>query len=138
MNHHARHKVPKAEPISFGRIMALIVVAALGMAALLAWRQHLYRASIPDWPSAVGQVVGNRIVVVGTQERSYQPDAILYQAEVDVKYTRDGVQTTRWFPVYRVDSSRADVALWLESKKSKQCMIRWNPRNPEDVVVTLH
>lgn len=120
------------------RIVAWIMVAVLGVAAILIWRQHFYRASIPNWPSAVGQVVGNRIVVVGTQERGYSSGAILYRAQVDVKYTRDGVQETQWFPVYRVDSSRAYLEFWLKSKKSKQCMIRWNPRNPEDVVVTLH
>lgn len=118
--------------------LTVMLGAALCIGTFYTWKHRFYPESMSAWPSVVGQVIGERITVVGTFDRMYQPGAILYQEEADVSYTRDGVHTTQWFPVGSVDSNRAYVKFWLDSHKSRQCILHWNPKNFKDVVVTLH
>lgn len=95
-----------------------------------------YRSDRP-WPSISAQVLETRIVTLGAVDATYRGGVILYRAEVYVSYELNGKEIRRWLPASDTYSDKGYLAFWLSQKKSKVCIVHWNPNNPSDMEAVL-
>src|ERR1700739_2853736 len=126
-NHHARPQ-PAQNP---DRLLKILVPAAVVFVFAASLGIEHYRFDRP-WPSVTARVLATRIVTLGAQDGYYR-GVILYRAEAHVIYQLNGKQMERWLPASGMHSDRVYLAFWLSQKKSKTCIVHWNPNNPSDV-----
>ena len=65
------------------------------------------------------------------------PGEIDYVVEARVRYNKDGNLQDAWIRASEVFTSHAEIEFWLSQKKSKLCIVRWNPRNPSLIRAVL-
>ncbi len=139
MSHHEAKPgtlLKKRTSVRARTIFVPAVLIALVVIAINAKRPILLGVDREDWPSVRGEVVSTRISVVGTYDSKY-PGGIHYQTEARVIFQQGGEQQDTWLPASRVFNSREELQFWLSLKDSNKCVVRWNPRNPNDIEAVL-
>lgn len=111
-----------------------MLLVPLGIALLA----YTHRGVSQPWPSVTAQVLETRIIAVAAEEHPFGPGTILYRAQAHVSYQMDGKRIDRWLPASNTSRDRAYLQLWLSQRKSKTCMVHWNPRNPADMEAVLN
>jgi len=134
-NHHVR---PKRSPSHKDPFLATLLVARiLAILTIPFYERFLSRRFDPTWPSVSGRVEETRIVIVGTRDHAYRPGEIDYRAEVRVVYGLNGISHDEWLPASNIVSDRAYLEFWLSERRSKLCIVHWNPRIPSDIEAVL-
>jgi hypothetical protein len=134
----ASHPV-KRRPLRPRSALALgtaLIVALFALFALVLWHPRL-GPNRSEWPSVPGQVVGQRISIVDYHDHPYRPATFEYRAEAEVIYALDNSNHDTWLPASEIFTSREELQFWLSQRKSKNCIVRWYPRNPADVEAVL-
>jgi hypothetical protein len=132
-NHHAkplpaRHK---------DRLPKILVSTAVVVAFISLFSYEHQRFNRP-WPSVAARVLEARVVVIGTEDHAYRAGSVLYRAEAHVSYEVNGTHFELWLPASNIDSDKAYLQIWLSQKKSKLCIVHWNPNNPADIEAILN
>jgi hypothetical protein len=89
------------------------------------------------WPTATAHISGIRIVAVAAEEHAFASGSILYRVEAHVSFERKGKPVDRWAPASEIKRDKAYLESWLAKKKQDSCLVRWNPKNPDDVEAVL-
>jgi hypothetical protein len=118
------------------RLMTILFVAFLVVLVLfvIAFRHPVAPQS---WPTATAQISGTRIVAVAAEEHPFQSGTVLYRVEAHVTYQMNGKRVDRWAPASGMKRDKPYLESWLSHKKQDSCLVRWNPRNPDDVEAVL-
>ena len=90
-----------------------------------------------DWPSVAAHVLDTRVVVVGTMEHANAPGEIDYRAEILASYDLNGEHHQEWLAASDEYSERWRASFRAWRKKGSICIVRWNPRNPQDRIAVL-
>ena len=111
--------------------VAFVVVLVL---FVIAFRHPVVPQS---WPTATAHISGTRIVAVAAEEHPFQSGTVLYRVEAHVTYQMNGKRVDRWAPAAGMKRDKPYLESWLSHKKQDSCLVRWNPRNPDDVEAVL-
>jgi hypothetical protein len=140
MSHHeARPSTLLKERVSVHARTIFIpaIILAFVVIAINARRPLFFGVDREDWPSVRGEVVTTRISVVGTYDSKYRGGGIYYQVEAKVIYEQGNAHHETWLHASRIFKSREDLQFWLSMRDSQKCLVRWNPRNPNDIEAVL-
>lgn len=134
-NHAARVRLKKSSEIGPSIKIAIVVLVCLMI--IFPLYQHVLSHYSAEWPSVAAHVLETRIAIVGTQDHAYRPGEIDYQVEAHVIYELNGVHHDGWVPASNIVADRIYLQYWLSQRKSKLCIVHWNPRNPADIEAVL-
>ena len=90
-----------------------------------------------DWTSAVATIEDTRIQRVQIANWEFG-GAVLYEVEVQAKYSANGVEHEKWIPLTEAPHSQTDAELKAYLLKGKQCFVRWNPSSPNQIIADIH
>jgi hypothetical protein len=113
----------------------LAVIATFLAAALFFKHKHVEDMK-QNWNNATAIIEDVRPQVAAKIE-SQRGGAMLYQVAVLVKYKALGVDQERWITVQQQLESLSDAQLQAFRWKGKQCIVRWKPTDPGNVVVEV-
>jgi hypothetical protein len=116
--------------------LALSAFAIVSLLILGMWQLHS-GGDRSEWPSATAQILDTRIAVVGITDSASRGSLIHYRAEAEVIYELGNTRHDAWVPASEVFISREELQFWLFLKDPKNCIVRWNPKNPDDIEAVL-
>jgi hypothetical protein len=144
-----RHFVPKRDTLRRtrpnnhkGRFQLLSTVGfilggILVIAALVYFAQESREYREQNWDSAVATVIDTRTHLVAEVGGNFG-GRLLYEVEVLASYSTNGSPHERWITVDQtpktLDYAEFQERIW----KGKQYFVRWNPSNPNQIVIDLH
>jgi hypothetical protein len=118
-------------------IIGFIIAAILGVMAIghFANKTREYREQ--NWNSAVATVKDTRTHLVG-EFGGFYGGRMYYEVQVLAAFSADGSPHERWITVSQtpktLDNAEFQERLW----KGKQYFVRWNPSDPNQIVIDLH
>lgn len=121
---------PRSEATSPARIAGYLLVPVV-VVLTIAVAPRLYNHwFLPNdtWRSYPAQVIGTRIVRVGPSDSPWGY-SILYRAEIDAAWSKDGLHREAWVPTTKLSRDQAWLALWI-AQQGKRCIVRESPSNP--------
>jgi hypothetical protein len=136
-NHSAKAKVRQKQTSETGLSMKIAIAVLVCLMITFPLYQHVLDHSSAGWPSVAAHVLETRITVVGTQDHAYRAGEIDYQVEAHVVYELNGIHHDGWLPASGISADRIYLQYWLSQRKSKLCIVHWNPHNPSDIEVVL-
>jgi hypothetical protein len=90
-----------------------------------------------SWNSAIGTVIDTRTHLVA-ETGGNSGGRMLYEVQVLAAFSADGSSQERWITVDQapqgLDYAEFQERLW----RGKQYFVRWNPSNPNQIVIDLH
>jgi hypothetical protein len=116
-------------------VFVLLLAACAGGLYYNNHRQQMIREQ--DWTSAVATIEDAR-THVAMHIDSQVGGAMLYDVEVLVKYSVNGIEREQWTTVSQRPQLLSDAQLQIFRFKKQQCIIRWNPANPDHPVAEIN
>jgi hypothetical protein len=111
-------------------LIAIFIVAVF-------YSQHRHRADLDrNWASADAFIEDVRYEQAGVVD-SRTGGMILYRVEILVKYKSNDEDHERWITVDQRLASLAGVKLQAFRWKGKQCVVRWEPSDPNKVIAEV-
>jgi hypothetical protein len=90
-----------------------------------------------NWATAVATIEDTRTRLVGRTDSIYG-GRMLYEVQVLAAFTVNGSHQERWISVEQPPKTLAGAQFEEAHWKSTQCIVRWNPSNPQQIAVELH
>lgn len=110
-------------------------ILVMGVLVYFTHKSHEYREQ--NWNSAVATVTDTRTHLVAEVGGNFG-GRMLYEVQVLATYSADGSPQERWITVDQaaqtLDYAEFQERMW----KGKQYFVRWNPSNPNQIVIDLH
>jgi hypothetical protein len=135
----ARAKIRPRNPNDWRQIWIVcgyFAVAFVVIAAILFLKNKHRQDVEQNWNSAAATIEDVRPRPVSTVE-SERGGAMLYTVEILAKYTLDGTTRERWITIDQRSETLADAQLQEFRWKGKQCIVRWKPLSPDQVIAEV-
>lgn len=113
----------------------LLIAACAGGLYYNNHRQQMIRER--DWTSAVATIEDARTQLAMKRD-SRTGGAMLYDVEILAKYPVDGVEREQWTRIHQYPQLLADAQMQIFRLKKKQCIVRWNPVDPQHIVAEIN
>jgi hypothetical protein len=117
-------------------LSSYLAFLALFLAAVFFFKHRHVEDIEQNWNNATAIVEDVR-PQLAAQVESQRGGGMLYQVEVLVKYKAHGVDRERWITVQQQLEPLAEAQLQAFRWKGKQCIVRWKPTDPSNVIAEL-
>ena len=119
------------------KITAYVVLALIAVVGLIYNKHRVQIQREQEWTSAVATIENTRTQLV-MQSNSQGGGAMFYEVQVLAKYSSEGLIQERWTTLSQLPKLLADAQLQGYLLKHKQCVVRWNPRDPSHIVAEIN
>ncbi|MEG9436750.1 hypothetical protein JAO29_11320 [Edaphobacter sp. HDX4] len=121
---------------SLAKLAAYVSLGIICLAGLLynKHRQQIRREQ--EWSSALATIEGTRIRLA-VHGFSQFGGAMLYEVEVQARYSVDGEVREQWTTISQIPKLLADAQLQAHLLTKKQCIVRWRPNDPDHIVAEI-
>jgi hypothetical protein len=117
---------------SLWTIIGFLAFALITATAIFVLRQMDQEKREQTWQSTIATIEDVRPVIV-SQVESQRGGAMLYQLEILIRYTANGIPQSRWTkvpqPPMSLESAQLDAARW----KGQKCFVRWRTTQPDQI-----
>ena len=114
----------------------LVIAVAVVAAIFVIKHRHLEEIE-QNWQVATALIEDVRFKEISRVE-SQRGGAMLYDVEVLVNYTSAGVEQKRWIRVEQLPEVLSEAQLQAFRWKGKQCFIRWNIAQPDQIIAEVN
>ncbi len=113
--------------------LALVVV----FVAVIFFLKHRHRVDVEQhWKCAMATIEDVQPKVV-ERVNTARGGAMLYEVEILARYQSDKGEQRRWIAIEQQPEPLADAELQSFRWKGQQCVVRWNPSMPEQVIAEV-
>jgi hypothetical protein len=122
---------------SLAKLAACVLLSIVCVAGLL-YNKHRQQISRErSWASALATIEDTR-THLATQSNSQFGGAMLYEVEVQTKYSVDGEVREQWTTISQLPKLLADAQLQAQLLKKKQCIVRLRPNDSNLIVADIN
>lgn len=119
------------------RLCGFIVLIAACAGALYYNNRQQQMIRERDWISAVALIDDAR-THVAMRVDSERGGTMLYDLDVLVKYSTKGRAREQWTTLHQHPQPLADAELQIFRLKKQQCIVRWDPADPDHIVAEIN
>jgi Protein of unknown function (DUF3592) len=117
-------------------ISGYLALAAVSVAVIF-FLKHRHREAVEqNWKCAMATIEDVQPKVV-EQVNSSRGGAMLYEVAILARYQSDKGEQRRWITIEQRPEPLADAELQSFRWKGQQCVVRWNPSMPEQVIAEV-
>ena len=117
-------------------LIGLILGATLAVIGLFYLKQRTL-LSQANWATAAGTIEDTRTRLVSRADSKYGGN-MLYEVQVLTAFSVNGSRQEHWITVAQAPKTLTSAKFEESHWKGTQCIVRWNPSNPQDIAVELH
>lgn len=138
-NSAALHSIRPKKRSDWQGLAKLAAYVLLGIVCLtgLLYNKHRQQVSREqEWSSALATIEDTR-VHLAAQSNSQFGGAMLYEVEVQAKYSLNGEIREQWTTISQIPKLLADAQLQAHLLTKKHCVVRWRLNDPNHVVADI-